>query len=50
LYGTGYLDKWLHSKLDPLDIRTFGDLKITDDPSPAFLSSSATDWSCTPQT
>jgi NTE family protein len=32
LYGTGYLDKWLHSKLDPLGIRTFGDLKITDDP------------------
>jgi NTE family protein len=32
LYGTGYLDKWLHSKFDPLGIRTFGDLKITDDP------------------
>lgn len=31
LYSTNYLDLWLHSKLDPLGIHTFGDLKITDD-------------------
>jgi NTE family protein len=32
IYKTDYLDEWLHSKLDPLGIKTFGDLKITDDP------------------
>ncbi|MGH3829180.1 MAG: patatin-like phospholipase family protein [Pseudonocardiaceae bacterium] len=32
LYSTGYLHQWLHSKLDPLGIHTFGDLRITDDP------------------
>ena len=32
LYSTGYLDQWLHSKLDPIGIHTFADLKITDDP------------------
>jgi NTE family protein len=32
LYSTGYLYQWLHSKLDPLGIHTFGDLRITDDP------------------
>jgi NTE family protein len=31
LYGTGYFCQWLHSKLDPLGIHTFGDLRITDD-------------------
>lgn len=31
LYATSYLSEWLHSKLDPLGIRTFADLKITDD-------------------
>ncbi|MGH3770902.1 MAG: patatin-like phospholipase family protein [Pseudonocardiaceae bacterium] len=30
-YSTGYLNQWLHSKLDPLGIHTFGDLRITDD-------------------
>jgi NTE family protein len=32
IYPTEYLSEWLHSKLDPIDIRTFADLKITDDP------------------
>ena len=32
LYSTGYLHQWLHSKLDPIGIHTFGDLRITDDP------------------
>jgi NTE family protein len=32
LYSTGYLYQWLHSKLDPIGIHTFGDLRITDDP------------------
>lgn len=31
VYATGYLEQWLASKLHPLGIRTFGDLKITDD-------------------
>ncbi|MGB6227335.1 MAG: patatin-like phospholipase family protein [Pseudonocardiaceae bacterium] len=31
-YSTGYLHQWLHSKLDPIGIHTFGDLRITDDP------------------
>jgi NTE family protein len=33
MYATTYLSEWLHSKLDPLDVRTFADLKITDDPN-----------------
>jgi NTE family protein len=32
LYSTGYLDQWLHSKLDPIGVHTFADLKIDDDP------------------
>ena len=32
LYSTEYLSEWLHSKLDPIGVRTFADLKITDDP------------------
>jgi NTE family protein len=31
IYPTEYLSDWLHSKLDPIDIHTFADLKITDD-------------------
>jgi NTE family protein len=31
VYATGYLTQWLTAKLDPLGIRTFADLKITDD-------------------
>jgi NTE family protein len=31
MYATGFLTQWLTSKLDPLGIRTFADLKITDD-------------------
>jgi NTE family protein len=31
IYATGFLTQWLTSKLDPLGIRTFADLKITDD-------------------
>jgi NTE family protein len=31
IYPTGYLSEWLHGKLDPIDIHTFADLKITDD-------------------
>jgi NTE family protein len=31
IYPTEYLSEWLHSKLDPIDIHTFADLKITDD-------------------
>jgi NTE family protein len=30
-YATGYLQEWLTAKLEPLGIRTFADLKITDD-------------------
>jgi NTE family protein len=32
LYSTNYLYQWLHSKLDPIGVHTFADLKITDDP------------------
>jgi NTE family protein len=32
LYSANYLSEWLHSKLDPIGVRTFADLKITDDP------------------
>lgn len=32
VYATGYLADWLTSKLEPIGIRTFADLKITDDP------------------
>ena len=31
VYATGYLEQWLASKLDPLGVTTFADLKITDD-------------------
>jgi NTE family protein len=31
LYASSYLRDWLTSKLEPLGIRTFADLKITDD-------------------
>lgn len=31
VYATGYLEQWLTSKLEPLGITTFADLKITDD-------------------
>jgi NTE family protein len=31
VYATGYLQQWLAAKLEPLGIRTFADLKITDD-------------------
>ncbi|HEY1618684.1 MAG TPA: patatin-like phospholipase family protein [Streptosporangiaceae bacterium] len=31
VYATGYLTDWLTSKLEPIGIRTFADLKITDD-------------------
>jgi NTE family protein len=31
LYKTDFLAEWLSSKLDPIGIRTFADLKITDD-------------------
>ena len=36
LYSTDYLHDWLHSKLDPIGVHTFGDLKITDDPGTAL--------------
>jgi NTE family protein len=32
VYATSYLSEWLTSKLEPIGIRTFADLKITDDP------------------
>jgi NTE family protein len=32
-YSTEYLSEWLHSRLDPIGVRTFADLKITDDPN-----------------
>jgi NTE family protein len=31
VYASSYVDQWLTSKLEPLGIRTFADLKITDD-------------------
>jgi NTE family protein len=31
MYSTNYLYQWLHSKLDPIGVHTFADLKITDD-------------------
>jgi len=31
MYATGYLQEWLTSKLEPIGVRTFADLKITDD-------------------
>lgn len=31
VYATGYLTEWLTSKLDPIGVKTFKDLKITDD-------------------
>ncbi|HEU5418323.1 MAG TPA: patatin-like phospholipase family protein [Streptosporangiaceae bacterium] len=31
VYATGYLQHWLTAKLEPLGVRTFADLKITDD-------------------
>jgi NTE family protein len=31
LYATGYLQEWLTSKLAPIGVHTFADLKITDD-------------------
>jgi NTE family protein len=31
VYASGYLTEWLTSKLDPIGIKTFKDLKITDD-------------------
>jgi len=31
LYASSYVEQWLTSKLEPLGIRTFADLKITDD-------------------
>jgi NTE family protein len=32
VYATGFLTEWLTKKLDALNVRTFADLKITDDP------------------
>lgn len=32
-YSTNYLCQWLHSKLDPIGVHTFADLKISDDPA-----------------
>jgi NTE family protein len=31
LYASAYVEQWLTAKLEPLGIRTFADLKITDD-------------------
>lgn len=31
VYSTGYLNHWLHGKLDPIGIHTFADLKIDGD-------------------
>ncbi len=33
VYRTDFLRTWLHGLLDPIDVRTFADLKITDDPN-----------------
>ncbi|MGH3406879.1 MAG: hypothetical protein ACRDRJ_30900 [Streptosporangiaceae bacterium] len=37
MYATGYLQEWLTSKLDPIGVRTFADLKITGDDGTALL-------------
>jgi NTE family protein len=36
LYASSYIQKWLTSKLEPLGIRTFADLKITGDKDTAL--------------
>ena len=36
LYASAYVDEWLDSKLEPLGIRTFADLKITGDDGTAL--------------
>jgi NTE family protein len=50
MYKTDYLATWLRSKLEPIGIRTFADLKIADasqtacSPVPACYPGSATGW------
>src|SRR5947209_8037682 len=37
LYASSYLQEWLTTKLEPLGVRTFADLKITGDDGPGRL-------------
>ena len=44
LYASSYVKDWLTSKLEPLGIRTFSDLKIKGDAAPPWPRTSATGW------